>query len=139
MDKLSPARRSHNMSRIRSKNTVPELVVRRTAHALGYRFRLHRKDLPGKPDLVFPRLRAVIFVQGCFWHLHEGCREGRIPGSRREYWEPKLTRNVDRDRAAQGRLTALGWSVLTVWECEVKDAEALRGRLADFLSGGRGA
>lgn len=123
------------MSRIRSKDTAPELLVRRTAHALGYRFRLHRKDLPGKPDLVFPRLRAVIFVQGCFWHLHGECREGRIPGSRREYWEPKLTRNTARDLAAQAQLAALGWRVLTVWECEVNDGEALQSRLVAFLSG----
>lgn len=123
------------MSRIRSKDTVPELLVRRAAHALGYRFRLHRKDLPGKPDLVFPRLRSVIFVQGCFWHLHQGCREGRIPRSRREYWEPKLKRNVERDLAALAQLEASGWRVLTIWECEVNDGEALRGRLSAFLTG----
>lgn len=106
---------------------------------MGYRFRLHRKDLPGKPDLVFPRLRAVIFVQGCFWHLHEGCREGRIPGTRRDYWEPKLTRNVERDRTAQAQLVASGWRVLTVWECEVSEGEALRARLKSFLSGAAAA
>lgn len=105
---------------------------------MGYRFRLHRKDLPGKPDLVFPRFRAVIFVQGCFWHLHGGCREGRIPGTRRDYWEPKLTRNVERDRTAQAQLAASGWRVFTVWECEVNDTEALRARIEVFLSGGPG-
>lgn len=104
MDKLSAERRSANMRQIRSHNTAPELLLRRMLHRAGYRFRLHRKDLPGKPDLVFPRRRKVIFVHGCFWHQHPGCREGKIPQSRREYWEPKLARNRHRDEAAQTSL-----------------------------------
>src|ERR1700761_3512616 len=96
-DHLSPERRSKKMSRISSKDTKPELVVRRLLHGLGYRYRLHRKDLPGKPDLVFTKRKKVIFVHGCFWHQHSECREGRIPGSRLDYWEAKLKRNVERD------------------------------------------
>jgi DNA mismatch endonuclease (patch repair protein) len=101
---------------------------------MGYRFRLHRKDLPGKPDLVFPRLRKAVFVHGCFWHQHPGCREGRVPGSNTAYWEPKLMRNVERDRCAEGTLTESGWSVLTLWECECRTAEQVRAQLAPFLA-----
>ncbi len=127
MDKLSAKRRSANMRQIRSKNTAPELLLRRMLHRLGYRFRLHRKDLPGKPDLVFPSRRKVIFVHGCFWHQHSGCREGRVPLSRREYWEPKLGRNQARDAASQASLEEQGWQCLVIWECEMKDtAAALR-------------
>ena len=118
MDKLSEDRRSENMRRIQSKNTAPELALRSLVYSLGYRFRLHRKDLPGKPDLVFPGRRKVIFLHGCFWHQHKECREGRMPGTRREYWAPKLARNVERDSASQMALESLGWSVYTVWECE---------------------
>jgi DNA mismatch endonuclease, patch repair protein len=103
-------------------------------HRLGYRFRLHRKDLPGKPDLVFPGRRKVIFLHGCFWHQHSGCREGRVPGTRRKYWEPKLARNRERDAAALTALESQGWSVFTVWECELaKDPKAATQRLARFL------
>ncbi|MBI2423555.1 MAG: DNA mismatch endonuclease Vsr [Candidatus Hydrogenedentes bacterium] len=134
-DKLTPAERSENMRRIASKNTSPELAVRSAAHRLGYRFRLHRKDLPGKPDLVFPRLGKVIFVHGCFWHQHKkaACKDARLPKSRREYWVPKLTRNVERDKSNQRRLRRLGWKCLILWECEVKDAERLERRLLQFL------
>src|SRR5262245_26748245 len=97
MDKIAPKRRSANMARIRSVNTGPEMTVRRMAHGLGYRYRLHHRDLPGKPDLVFVAQKKIIFVHGCFWHQHEHCREGRLPGSNSEYWQPKLTRNVRRD------------------------------------------
>ena len=121
MDKLSAERRSSNMRQIRSKNTAPELLLRRMLHRLGYRFRLHRKDLPGKPDLVFPSRRKAIFVHGCFWHQHSGCREGRVPGTRLEYWKPKLTRNQQRDTAAQSALREQGWQFLVVWECQLKD------------------
>jgi DNA mismatch endonuclease, patch repair protein len=119
MDKLNAEQRSANMRRIRSGDTAPEKVLRQLLHRLGYRFRLHRKDLPGNPDLVFPARRKVIFVHGCFWHLHQECREGRIPQSRREYWEPKLLRNRERDARAIAELTRSGWLVFVVWECEL--------------------
>src|ERR1700676_1111209 len=124
MDKLSAERRNANMRQIRSENTAPELLLRRMLHHLGYRFRLHRKDLPGKPELVFPSRRKVIFVHGCFWHQHPGCREGRAPGSRLEYWGPNLKRNQERDALAQASLEEQGWHYLVVWECELKDAPA---------------
>jgi DNA mismatch endonuclease (patch repair protein) len=121
------------MRRIRSCDTTPELVVRRIVHALGYRYRLHRKDLPGKPDLVFGPRRKVIFVHGCFWHQHSGCKAGRVPGSNTDYWQPKLRRNVDRDNRNRGELERLGWSVLTIWDCETRESENLAQRLMDFL------
>ena len=133
MDKLSPARRSANMQRIRSKDTNPELALRSLIHRLGYRFRLHRKNLPGKPDMVFPSRRKVIFVHGCFWHQHPECKEGRVPGSRLEYWEPKLQRNQQRDIAAQAALKEQGWRFLVVWECELKDAAIARRKVTQFL------
>lgn len=117
-------------------DTGPELVVRRLTHALGLRFRLHRRDLPGTPDLVLPRHRAAILVHGCFWHQHEGCRLARQPKSRLDYWLPKLARNVERDREAHAALEAAGWRCLTVWECETRDTEALRETLRRFLLGG---
>ncbi len=132
-DSLTPERRSANMARIRSDNTRPEMVVRRLAHAMGYRFRLHRRDLPGKPDLVFPRRKKVVFVHGCFWHQHPGCREGRVPGTNRAYWEPKLARNVARDAVAQSALIGLGWSVKVIWECEAVNLDALAVELRGFL------
>jgi DNA mismatch endonuclease (patch repair protein) len=132
-DKLSAERRSVNMSRIRSKGTAPEMLLRRMLHRCGYRFRLHRKDLPGKPDLVFPARKKVIFMHGCFWHQHPGCREGRVPGSRRDYWEPKLARNQQRDITAQAGLKAQGWQCLVLWECELKDAAAAVARARQFL------
>ena len=131
-DHLTPAARSENMRRIRGRDTKPELVVRRTAHALGYRFRLHRRDLPGTPDLVFPRLRTAVFVHGCFWHMHR-CQRRRIPETNRPYWAEKLLRNVRRDRRNARRLRADGWSVCTVWECQTRDAERLARRLARLL------
>ena len=132
-DKLSPARRSANMGKIRSKDSAPELVVRRIAFRLGYRYRLHTAKLPGKPDLVFPARRKVIFVHGCFWHQHKGCREGRPPGSNTGYWAPKLKRNVERDADSEAQLRDAGWACLTIWECEIKDASTLARRLAAFL------
>ena len=134
VDKLSAERRSDNMRRIRSKDTASEVLLRSLTHSLGYRFRLHRKDLPGKPDLVFPGRRKVIFLHGCFWHQHSECREGRLPGTRREYWEPKLAKNKQRDAASLQALEALGWKVLTVWECELtKDRTGTREKLVHFL------
>ena len=134
MDKISQLRRSDNMRQIRSKDTAPELILRRLAYAMGYRFRLHRKDLPGKPDLVFSARKKVVFLHGCFWHQHKGCREGRLPGTRREYWQPKLARNQERDALSEAALRLLGWGVLTLWECQVeRDTVAISKRLEDFL------
>ena len=132
-DHLSAAARSENMRRIKSSSTAPELLVRRMVHAMGYCFRLRRKDLPGKPDIVFGPRRKVIFVHGCFWHQHDACRAGRIPGSNSSYWTPKLQRNVERDRATQQTLQAAGWDVLVVWDCETKDPDDLAQRLRRFL------
>ena len=137
-DKLSPARRSANMARIRSRDTKPEMVVRRLLHAMGYRYRLHRRDLPGNPDLVFSGRRKVVFVHGCFWHQHEdpSCLDGRPPKSNASYWAPKLQRNVERDRQAAISLMAEGWDALIVWECEVRDRKALSEKLRTFLDPG---
>jgi DNA mismatch endonuclease (patch repair protein) len=121
------------MRQIRSKDTAPELVLRQLLHRKGYRFRLHRKDLPGKPDLVFPSRKKVIFVHGCFWHQHPGCREGRVPGSRQSYWEPKLRRNQERDAAAQIQLENEGWQYLVLWECELKDRVRMLAAVERFL------
>jgi DNA mismatch endonuclease (patch repair protein) len=126
--------RSANMRAIRSKGTKPEMFVRRFVHGLGYRYRLHVSSLPGKPDLVFPRLRKVIFVHGCFWHMHRACRAGRIPESRREYWEPKLLGNVERGRRHLASLRKLGWKVLIVWECEIENSERIEKKLINFLA-----
>ena len=137
MDKLSAERRSDNMRQIRSNDTAPEILLRRMLHRAGYRFRLHRKDLPGKPDLVFTRRRKVIFVHGCFWHQHPGCSEGRIPNSRREYWEPKLAHNQQRDAAAQAALMEQGWKFSVIWECELKNAAAVMKTVKRFLGRAR--
>ena len=122
--------RSEIMARVRSKNTIPELMVRRALHAAGLRFRLHRTDLPGRPDIVFPGRRMVVFVHGCFWHSHPGCKRARIPATRQEYWMPKLLRNVERDQAATAALQTAGWRVFIVWECETR----LPAALASFAS-----
>ena len=139
MDKLSPERRSANMARIRSKNMKPERSVRSMLHRLGYRFRTHQKDLPGKPDIVFSRKRSVIFVHGCFWHQHKdpSCRDGRLPRSNTGYWLPKLQRNVDRDAEHVQRLKDAGWKVEIVWECEVKAMTEVQDRLMRVLGPSR--
>lgn len=116
-DKLSPERRSWNMSRIRSRDTTPELVVRRLLHRLGFRFRLHNAKLPGKPDLVLSRHRTTIFIHGCFWHQHEGCIDCSKPATNSGYWAPKLRRNVERDAHTQSLLKIAGWKVIVIWEC----------------------
>lgn len=120
------------MSRIRGKNTAPELVIRRLLYGLGFRFRLHRKDLPGKPDIVLPGRRTVIFVHGCFWHAH-GCKIGRPPKTRPEFWLPKLQRNRVRDTENEAALAVDGWRVLTVWQCEIRDLANLETRLVHAL------
>lgn len=114
-------------------DTRPELTVRRLAHVMGYRYRLHRKDLPGKPDLVFSGLHKVIFVHGCFWHGHHCARGARVPVHNRDYWTKKIARNKERDNTAPASLKALGWDTLVVWECETHDEMRLRGRLRRFL------
>lgn len=121
------------MRAIRSKDMKPEMVVRRAAFAQGYRYRLHRKDLPGKPDLAFIGRRKAIFVHGCFWHQHPNCPEGRPPRSNTDYWGPKLARNVERDLANEAMLIELGWKTLTVWECETCDSSKLAERIRNFL------
>jgi DNA mismatch endonuclease, patch repair protein len=137
-DKLTAAERSRNMASIRSKGMKPELAVRKASHRLGFRFRLHRKDLPGKPDLVFPKYRAVIFVHGCFWHQHAepSCLDGRPPKSNLTYWHPKLARNAARDKASRAQLEAEGWRVLVVWECETKAMPLLAVKIRAFLKPG---
>lgn len=122
------------MRRIRSRDTKPELLVRSLVHRLGFRFRLHSRDLPGKPDLVFPARRKVIFVHGCFWHQHKNCIDGRLPKSRADYWVPKLARNVQRDGERRTALRKLGWKSLTLWDCETTDERTLKARVLEFLS-----
>lgn len=135
MDRITPERRSANMARIKGKNTKPEMVVRRLVHALGYRYRLHRRDLPGKPDLVFESRKAVIFVHGCFWHQHGDpmCKNSTLPKTRTEFWYNKLKGNFDRDARNQKALTELGYRILTIWECELRDPADLAKTLVDFL------
>lgn len=122
------------MRRIRKTDTKPEWAVRRIAHALGFRFRLHQRALPGCPDLTFPKYRKVVFVHGCFWHQHAGCRLARLPKSRPEYWIPKLRRNQSRDEGTFTELQRLGWQVLVIWECETKDSALLRNKISRFLA-----
>lgn len=128
-DLLTASQRSWNMTRIRSRDTLPEKRVRSILHAAGFRFRLHRRDLPGKPDIVLPRYRCVVFVHGCFWHQHAGCIDCSRPASNGDYWQPKLARNVKRDGEHIARLTASGWNVIVVWECETASPAALADRL----------
>jgi len=121
------------MSRIRGANTKPEIRVRSLLHHMGYRFRLHRKDLPGKPDIVLPKYETVIFVHGCFWHRHPDCQFAYTPKSRVEFWTKKFARNVERHDEVEAELTALGWNVVVVWECETKNEDALYELLTERL------
>ena len=134
-DRISPALRSRNMSRVRSKDTASEMLVRRLVHAMGYRYRLHRRDLPGTPDLVFSSLRKVIFVHGCFWHQHD-CKRGKRPSSNVRFWNEKLDGNARRDKANILALQEKDWSVLVVWECETKKLDLLSRRIEAFLHNG---
>lgn len=120
-DRISPQRRSWNMSRIRGKDTKPEVMLRSLLHREGFRFKLHAAELPGKPDIVLPRYRTVIFVHGCFWHRHEGCRNSTTPKSRADFWQEKFRRTVERDRQKEETLELAGWKVLTAWECELRE------------------
>jgi len=125
-DKISKNKRSWNMSRIRGRDTKPELVVRSLLHRCGYRFSLRRKNLPGKPDIVMPKYKTVIFVNGCFWHRHKGCRYAYKPKSRREFWARKFQENMARDRRVSIALRKMGWHVLVIWECEVEQASKIK-------------
>lgn len=125
MDTISKSRRSWNMSRIRGKDTSPEIAVRSTLHRLGFRFRLHVRDLPGRPDIVLPRFRTVVFVHGCFWHRHKRCRFAYTPKSRTAFWTAKFAENVARDIVSKKALESMGWRVLIVWECQVKEPPCL--------------
>lgn len=129
----SAALRRRTMQAVKSKDTAPELAVRRLAHGMGYRFRLYHKDLPGKPDLVFPRLHKALFVHGCFWHGHDCARGARVPVQNRAYWTQKIARNRDRDQVAVSALAALGWKVVVLWECEVRDLERAARQIRKFL------
>lgn len=133
MDTMAPEERSHRMALVRSENTKPEMIVRRLVFGMGYRYRLHCRDLPGKPDLVFRSRKAVVFVHGCFWHRHSGCSLARLPKSRVEFWTTKLEGNRARDTSKIKALQAAGWQVLVIWECELKDKEVLAERLRRFL------
>lgn len=132
-DHLTKEKRSWNMSRIRSKDTKPEIIVRSLLHHLGYRFRLHSKKLPGKPDIVLTKYKTVIFVHGCFWHRHKDCSRATMPKSNQEYWNAKFERNVQRFKEVSEQIKSLGWKVTVVWECEVKDIDALTEHLCGVL------
>jgi DNA mismatch endonuclease (patch repair protein) len=132
-DIVDKARRSQVMSAIRSKNTRPELAVRRLLYGMGFRYRLHADDLPGKPDIVLRRKNKAILIHGCFWHRHAGCPKASMPKTRPDFWRHKFAANVARDKAVLQALTEQGWSVLTVWQCEIRNAEQLKARLNDFL------
>lgn len=132
-DSLSPTDRSALMSRVRNKNTAPEVVVRKLAHRLGLRFRLHRKNLPGTPDLVFPRYRSAVFVHGCFWHQHPGCRRAIVPKTNARKWVSKFERNRSRDVEAECALKSMGWDVLVIWECETRSEVLLTKKLIDHF------
>ena len=134
MDTHSKAQRSFNMSRIKSRDTTPEMIVRRLLFSMGYRYRVNAKKLPGKPDIVFTRKRKAIFVHGCFWHRHKDCKKATIPQSRKEFWEEKFKRNVSRDRENCKALKSDGWKILLVWECELTNAQKRFQRLADLVS-----
>jgi DNA mismatch endonuclease (patch repair protein) len=130
----SPEVRRRTMQAVKSKDTAPELLVRSLAHRMGYRFRLHSKDLPGKPDLVFPGRRKAVFVHGCFWHGHDCARGARVPKTNRDYWTKKIARNRERDRAACAALAHSGWAYLVIWECDLGNETRLKAQLRRFLN-----
>lgn len=133
MDRLTAERRSWLMSRVPQKSSTPEMKVRRAAHSMGFRFRLHRRDLPGTPDIVFPKLKLVLFVHGCFWHRHVGCSKTSTPKTRADFWQAKFGRNVARDRENTIALKRLGWRVEIIWERETRIAEGLIARLSEIF------
>ncbi|MFC1575529.1 very short patch repair endonuclease [Gemmatimonadota bacterium] len=131
----NPLSRSEMMARVRSRDTGPEITVRQLLHSAGFRFRLHRMDLPGTPDIVLPKYRTVVFVNGCFWHGHSGCRRSSLPSTNREFWKRKIHRNKERDASVVSKLRAIGWKVVIVWECEIAEGGLLLKRLAEELRG----
>ena len=133
MDRLTPEKRSWNMSRIKGKDTRPEKAVRSLLHKLGYRFRLHVKKLPGKPDIVLPKYKTVIFVHGCFWHRHEGCRFAYNPKSKKKFWNEKFESNKKRDQMNKNKLEAGGWKVIVIWECETKDETLMTSKFTELI------
>jgi DNA mismatch endonuclease (patch repair protein) len=133
-DVFKPEERSQIMAKVHGENTSPEILVRSLIHRMGYRFRLYVKDLPGKPDIVLPRHKKIIFIHGCFWHQHEGCQQAARPTSNTDYWNKKLDRNVIRDNGNIQKLEYLGWKVLIIWECEIKKRDALLEKLSAFLT-----
>jgi DNA mismatch endonuclease, patch repair protein len=133
MDSLTPERRSWNMSRIRGKDTRPEIIVRSLLHRLGYRFRLNRKDIPGKPDIVLPKHQTAIYVHGCYWHRHQGCHLAYTPKSNLDFWSKKFARNVERDLEVRESLRGTGWKQLVIWECETRNEIELAARLTREL------
>lgn len=133
MDTVSPTKRSEIMARIRSKDTKPEIFIRKMVYGMGFRFRLHVTNLPGRPDLTFRRMKKVIFVNGCFWHHHNGCKYARMPKSNLEFWIPKLTATQARDARNIAALEATGWETLTIWECELADVIAVKKKITVFL------
>lgn len=132
-DSISPERRSYNMSRVRGKDTKPEKLVRSILHRLGFRFRKNVSELPSKPDIVLPKYKTIIFVHGCFWHQHEGCKKSHLPKSNIEFWQDKLAKNVARDKLSVEKLISEGWSVFVIWECETKNIEELERKLLSLL------
>ena len=132
-DHLTTERRSWNMSRIRSKDTKPEIIVRSLLHKMGYRFRLYRKDMPGKPDIVLTKYKTIIFVHGCFWHRHKGCKRCTTPTTNRKYWLPKLERNIAKYKENRKKLKVIGWTPFVVWECEIKNLDKLSKKLNEEL------
>lgn len=134
VDRVSPESRSANMARIRGKDSVPEMRVRKAVFGMGYRYRLHRRDLPGSPDLVFVGSRKIIFVHGCFWHRHAKCKLAAMPKTRPDFWAEKFKKNVARDRSALEKLSKLGWRSLVIWECETQDPAKLEVILQEFLN-----
>jgi DNA mismatch endonuclease (patch repair protein) len=133
-DLVSASVRSRIMSSVKQRHTKPEMVVRSLLHRLGYRFRLHQKDLPGSPDIILPKYRTAIFVHGCFWHQHGNCGKSRRPSSNQEYWNKKLDENISRDKRKEGELSQLGWRVVIVWQCETSQVESLSEKLKKLLS-----
>jgi DNA mismatch endonuclease (patch repair protein) len=134
LDPLSPTERSELMSRVRGKDTKPELLVRRLVWSLGYRYRLHSRKLPGRPDIVLSKRKKAIFVHGCFWHQHPGCARAKLPQTRAEWWRTKLTNNRKRDKKVQKQLREQGWEVLIVWQCRLRETSKLKAELIRFLT-----
>jgi DNA mismatch endonuclease, patch repair protein len=134
MDIWTKKKRSEVMSKIRSKNTKPEILLRSLLHQEGFRFRIHKKDLPGKPDIVLQKYKLIIFVHGCFWHYHKDCPEGRIPNTNSKFWEAKLFKNIENDKRHQKNLRNLGWKVMVVWECEIeKKSQEVLDKIIQFI------